>query len=287
MKVYSNSNFYQVPTSEGNIAVWDSEGQDSQTDKKPVVFLHGNSASNDFFSLQFESELTKKYRFYAVGLSGHGKSDPAQHPQNIYNIEGYALVALEVMQKLQLIKPAVVGWSLGGHIGINFLQKAQKLAGLLITGTPPIKIGLEGFQQGFQFNAEIASLMSKVEFSEEEAAQFMQAGGFDVEKEPFITQAALKTDGRARECLMNSNMQGVGGDQKELVETDETPLCVVQGENDTNLKIDYIKRIKYKNLFKGEVQIIRDAGHAAFRTHPKAFNRILEEFLAYVYGDSN
>lgn len=275
-----NTNFYKIPSREGEIAIWDSKGNGT-----PVLFIHGNSSSKEIFSHQFESELAIKYRFIAIDLPGHGESDPAENPHDAYTIEGYAKVIMEVINHLELSNPAVVGWSLGGHIGIDLLQKMQKLAGLLITGTPAIKISFEGFQNGFQFNPEVAHLFSKEKFTEEEAGKFMQSAGFDVENEPFITQGALKTDGRARVCLSNSISKGIGGDQKATVETNDTPLCVIQGEKDCNLKIDYIiNEIKYKNLFNNKVYVIKNANHSLVRSHSKKFNSILDKFLTHVYG---
>lgn len=251
---------------------------------KTVLFIHGNSACKETFSKQFEGELAKKYRFIAIDLLGHGNSDRAKNPVTTYSVEGHASVVMEVMKKLGLDKPIIVGWSLGGHVGLNLIQRCQKLAGILITGTPPIKISMEGFQQGFQFHPELADLFGKVDFSKEDATKFMKAGGFDTDAYPFIVNAALKTDGCARKYLIEADLNGVGGDQKELVETDDTPLCVVQGENDTNIKNSYIlHEVAYKNLFE-QVYVIKDAGHAVFWDQPKEFNNVLALFLSKIYA---
>lgn len=78
--------------------------------------------------------------------------------------------------------------------------------------------------------------------------------------------------------LFEADMKGNGGDQRAVVETNPTPLCLVHGEKDTNIKNDYIKAIQYKNLFE-KVYIVEDAGHAVFWDQPQRFNQILENFL--------
>lgn len=271
---------YSVQTLEGDVSVWDSLGRG-----KPVLFIHGNSACKEVFCHQFEDALAQKYRFIAVDLLGHGISDRAKDPISTYTVEGHALVIIEVMKKLNLDKPVVVGWSLGGHIGLNLIQKSQKLAGIFITGTPPIEISQKGFEKGFQFNPELAHLFDKVEFSEQEASKFMQAGGIDVVKYPFIVDAAFKTDGYVRKFLMEANMRGNGGDQKAIVESDNMPLtCVVQGKNEANINNNYIlNEVKFKNLFN-QVYIIDNARHAVFLDQPEEFNEILSLFLAKVYS---
>ncbi len=265
-----------ISTSQGNIAVWDSQGTG-----KPVLFLHGNSACKEVFALQFESSLAQKYRFIAIDLPGHGNSDKAVDPEKTYTISGYTDVAIEVMKKMQLTDPIVVGWSLGGHIGLNMLQKGQKLAGLLITGTPPINISPEGFAEGFRPLPLFKTLFTQIVFSEAEAKEFMSGGGFDTEKHPFIVAAALKTDGYARHYLAESMGKGVGGNQKETVEKDKTLLCVIQGGNDEGINNDYILKLQYKNLFN-QVYIIENSGHAVFWEKPEEFNRILSLFLARI-----
>ncbi|HSX13231.1 MAG TPA: alpha/beta hydrolase [Chlamydiales bacterium] len=272
---------YQVSTSQGNISIWDS-----QAAGKPVLLIHGNNGCMEVFSHQFESDLAQKYRFIALDLPGHGNSDKAHTPQDTYNIEGYADVVMEVIKKMELVNPVVVGWSLGGHVGINLLQKSQKLAGLLITGAPPIDFSGDGFKEGFLPVPGFERLYSKIEFSKEDAVEMIhRIGGFDTEKAPFIVEAALKTDGYARHYLAQSLKTGIGGNQKEIVETNNTPLCVVQGKNEKGINNKYIiEKINYKNLFD-HVYVVEGAGHAVFWEKPEAFNQILSTFLSKVFAN--
>lgn len=268
---------YQVITSQGNISIWDSQGAG-----EPVLFIHGNNGWKEVFSHQFESDLAQKNRFIALDLPGHGTSDKAQTPEKTYSIDGYSDVLIEVAQKLQLVKPVVVGWSLGGHIGIDLLRKSQKLAGLLITGTPPVDFSGGKFGEGFLPLPRFKTWFGKIDLSKEEAVEMMQVGGFDTNKDPFIVDTALKTDGFARYHLAQSLSKGIGGNQKEIVETNNTPLCVVQGKNEKGINNKYIiEKINYKNLFD-HVYVVEDAGHAVFWEKPETFNQILSTFLSKV-----
>lgn len=274
-------NEYNVSTNFGQISVMESSGRG-----QPVLFIHGNSADKETFYKQFDSELAKKYRFIAMDLPGHGKSDKANETDRdkTYSFDGYADVAIDVINKLGLEKPVVVGWSLGGHIALSVVQKSQKLAGMLITGTPPIKVSPEGFQQGFLPLPLFQTLFAKIEFSREEANEFMSGGGFDTQIYPNIVDSAIKTDGYARKHLVDSMMKGVGGDQKALVETDETPLCIVQGSDDKGINNKFIvdSAPGYKNLFNKKVYIVENSGHAVFWQKPEEFNEILGTFLSNV-----
>lgn len=263
-----------VETSQGNIAIFDIPGTG-----RPVVFLHGNSACKECFSYQYEN-LAGKYRCILIDLPGHGHSQKARNPESAYTIEGYAETAIEILNKLQLDHPYVIGWSLGGHIGLNMIQKGTKLAALILSGTPPIELSSEGMGKGFVFNPRIAELFPKVDITYEEASDFMTGGGIDPEKDKFLVDAAFNTDGYARKRLAQSMIEGIGGDQKTFVETDDTPLCIIQGEDDQVINNDYIKGLNYKNLI-GEVHFI-EGGHAVFRQKPKEFNAIIELFLSQI-----
>jgi pimeloyl-ACP methyl ester carboxylesterase len=263
-----------INTLQGNIAVWDSQGEG-----QPVLFIHGNSACKEIFKHQLESSLARKYRFLAVDLPGHGKSDNAKDQEDTYSFEGYAKVISEVIANLNLKNVVVVGASLGGHIGIE-LQRTKKLAGLVISGTPPIKI----FEAGFPLPL-FASLLSKIELSRSEAVEFAVTQGIDHEQHPFIVDTTLRTDGYARHFLIKSIQAGIGGDQRAVVETDDTPLCIIQGEDDKGINNAYITSIRYKNLFRNMVHIIPDAGHSVFWNQPEKFTSILASFLESLAHD--
>lgn len=269
---------YSTQTIHGDISVWDTGGKG-----KPVIFIHGNSSCKEIFSRQFESDVAKKYRFIAIDLPGHGQSENAKNPEKTYSMDGYADAIIEVIEKLKLENPAAIGWSLGGHVLLSAVAKSQKFSGVLITGTPPIEISYEGFQKGFLPLPKMMELFSKVELSKEEAVEFLTRVGFniDLKKYPFALEAVLKTDGFARKYLSASIAKKIGGDQKALVESNDTPLCVVLGKDEKGVNTKYvIENVKYKNLFNNQIYLIENAGHAPFWEQPDQFNQILADFLS-------
>lgn len=271
-----SSSEYFVQTSQGNISV-----RDNQAEGPAVLMLHANSLCKEVFGRQFDSPLAQKYRFVAIDLPGHGKSDNAKDPAATYTMLGYAKIVIEVIEKLGLEKPVVVGWSLGGHVGLQLLQTAQKLAGILISGTPPAEISPEGLAEAFLPSIS-QTLAPKTAFTQEEAESFTQLSGIDPVKHPFAIDAVKRTDGLARECLMQSIARKLGGNQKEIVETNETPLCVIQGADDKGIDNAYFEKVAFKNLFKKTVFIVKGTAHAVLWEKSKEFNQILADFLEHV-----
>lgn len=258
-----------------DIALWDSGGRG-----RPVIFIHGNSCCKEVFAQQFDSELAQQYRLIAFDLPGHGQSSKATDPEKAYSIDGHVQVLYELIEELDLQRPFLVGWSLGGHVALDALAKGLKCSGVLITGTPPIEISYAGFSKGWLPMPEVMNLWSKEKFSKEEALLFLGAihCGIDLEQNPFLLEAVLKTEGRSQ--LAKSITLKPYANQKTVVETNDTPLCIILGAED-NLNLDYMtKQVKYKNLFKDKVQLVEGTGHTVFWDKSHIFNGILADFLA-------
>lgn len=264
---------YTIQMQYGKVSVLDSQGTGPA-----ALLIHGNSACKEVFKKQFATHLGREYRLIAIDLPGHGKSENALDPERTYSLPGYADVAIEILEKINIEKASVVGWSLGGHIAIDMLKRWTGIQGILITGTPPIPLTAEGFSKGFR-PFPCLHLMSQEKFTAEEAEIFVAQGGIDTKEAPFLLEAALKTDGMARACLIASMQKGVGGNQKEIVETSNKPVAVVGGQDDTGINNDYIQNgVVFKNLWENKVHLL-EGGHGVFWGNSERFNEILERFL--------
>ncbi len=274
-----------IETSQGRIAVCDSKPQ-GRGDDPTVIFIHGHCTNQTFFSAQVDSSLLQEYRLITLDLPGYGKSDPPIEPQNVYSLPGYAEVVVEVIDFLSLNNIVVVGWSLGGHVGLELTQKLDQLKGLLITGTPPIEISEEGLAQGFRIpDLKILECFGKGNLSREEAEWLATVSGYDyTEEKQFLVDAILNTDEGAKTIYPASIVKGIGLNELDIVGRWPRPIAVIAGENDAAINNEYIiHRVKFRNLWKNKVHIIRDTGHAVHMENAEEFNRILNTFLQDVF----
>ena len=263
-----------VDTSHGCVAVADSR-EDGGIGKTPVVFLHGNSSSLKIFEHQRHSPLARGRRLIAVDFSGHGASGDAHDPLRTYTRMGLADVIAELFDSMRIREAIVVGWSLGGHVGIDLLSRFAGLKGLMITGTPPVRPG--AMAEGFQASAQLG-FAGRPELSDEDVAAFARAMvGEPVP--PFLPAAIRRTDKRFRDILFKAARAGAGGDQRHAVETAKVPISVVNGAADPLVNLDYLDSIAYGNLWDGRCHRLPGAGHAAFWQQPAAFNAVLGRFL--------
>jgi pimeloyl-ACP methyl ester carboxylesterase len=265
-----------VPTAFADISVVDSDG-----DGPVVLMIHGNSSCKAAFRRQFDSPLGARLRLIAMDLPGHGDSSDARDPAAAYTLNGYADAAVAVLAGLGVTRAAVLGWSLGGHVALAMISRFSGVSGVMISGTPPIPPGLEGFGLGFK-PTELMGLTGARDWSAADAETFARAAATPFE--PFMLEAALRTDGAAREAMVADALAGGADDQRRIAETAAVSLAIVNGAEDAFINGDYFATVAYANLWDGRVYSLDGVGHAPFWEAPDRFNPLLERFVAETAG---
>lgn len=249
--------------------------------RRPVLLLHGNSSSKAVWAHQIPLLVELGYGVLAPDLPGHGDSDDALYPETTYSFPGYAAAIGGLLDALGWNAVDVVGWSLGGHIGLELLATGRRVRSLLIVGTPPIRPCPEALEQAFYGNDDM-NLAGKLSFSPADALAYATAmmGGAD-QLTPELLAAAARTDGKARACMFANGLRGVGADQRATVEYSDKPLCVVHGNDEPFVRLDYLRAIKYRALWNKRIHVITGAGHAPHWQSPSVFNDLLRAFLTF------
>ncbi len=266
-----------IETSHGGISIAQSDGQGPA-----VLLIHGNSSCKEVFQNQLDSDIGQRYRLIAMDLPGHGGSEDAREPAVSYNMTGYADCANELLSLLGIDKATVMGWSLGGHIGIDMIGRHPAVTGLMISGSPPIGKTEDQLAAGF-LPSEHMGLAGQEVFSDEDASNYAHATcGVNAPFEDFLLDAVKRTDGRARAMMLSAFASGQGADQREIVGASNIPLAIVNGGGEPFVNNEFVKSVDYANLWRGEVHILEGIGHAPFWEAPEKFNSIFENFLGDV-----
>lgn len=249
-----------------------------------MFLIHGNSSCKEIFTHQMARPFIDRYRMIAVDLPGHGGSDPYSEPnfdpENVYTMPGYARVMVEVLGALEVSDAAILGWSLGGHIGLEMVPLFPGLKGLMITGTPPLSHDWDEMPRAFLPTDDMA--FTSQEVLTDAQMDTYAAVGCGGNPAPFMVDAIKRTDGRARAIMAAHTMGGKASDQKAIAETMGAPLAVVNGNDEPFVNHEYIDELKTATFWRGRAHRLEASGHAPFWEKPAEFNTLFGQFLADV-----
>lgn len=263
----------KVQTSQGAMAFSETSGPGL-----PLVFIHGNSADRHAFRRQLDSDIAAAHRLIAFDLPGHGDSDNSLDPERTYTQPGYARVVTEALGNMGVERAAVYGWSLGGHVALEMIPLFPGMAGVMVSGAPPISNVFEEATAGFQPLPNV-EIVGKPELTEEEVAGFAFVMFGELANE--ATRAAIRrTDGRARAIMFANLISGGISDQRRIAVTSKVPVAMINGDADPLVNLDYVGGLDYANLWEDHHFVLRGAAHAPFLQVPKVFNPILGRFAA-------
>lgn len=244
-----------------------------------ILLIHGNSSCKDVFAKQVRSLCETELSIVVPDLPGHGSSERSKTPQTTYSFPGYAAMLHALMLELGYRSYHVVGWSLGGHIGLELLARHRAVRSLILSGTPPVVLDPQGIAAGFRWTPATA-LAGKRTFSRDDLVRYVHAMMGTRRALPKQIETAANTDGNARLWMVRNGMSGVGTDEVLTVANDDRPLAIIQGASDPFIRTDYLTGLSYKNIWRGS-PILIDAGHAAHWQAPAVFNTHMREFLNY------
>lgn len=267
-----------MPVDGVEISYW-KQGEGPQT----VVFIHGNSACKEVFHRQFEHFRDPDLTLIAFDLPGHGASTDAGQPERQNTISAYAVLIEKLLNLLGVSNPLIVGWSLGGNIALEMAGRDFPMKAMMITGAPPVGPGPHNFEAAY-LPQTTESVVGSDDAGADEIEMFVRACYGSLEPIPgLFFQAALRTDGRARESMVSHWLSGVEGHDQVATVTDwESPVCVVHGLDEAFVSLEYLKSAPWHNLWGGEVFEFPGRGHAPFIEEPGTFNGLLEKLLADV-----
>jgi pimeloyl-ACP methyl ester carboxylesterase len=285
---------YHLPSPSGQIYILDSN---PSTPSKPTLLLiHGNSSCTQIWHpLLTCTPLTRTHRVIALDLPGHGCSDdaPTNQKGDVYTMRGYAECILGILGQLGVRRFCVLGWSLGGHVGVEMLGLLKRnndananlnlemeMKGLMLIGTPP-SLGPTQVTAAFSKTPPSPSmaLASQEHLTNLEAQNYAVA----VTGPPFQewqVEAVSRTDGQFRKIMFSSFTSGIGVDQVAVVESEKDVLiAVVNGSEDPFVNLDYLDGLRWGRLWAGECVRLDGLGHAPFWEDVGRFYTYLQGFL--------
>ena len=250
---------------------------------KYIIFLHGNSLSSETFRFQLEDPFFKDYNLLAIDFPGHGKSAWSDNKEKDYSLFGFRDVVVELIQELKIKDFIFAGHSFGGHVAVECLPLLDNCKGILIWGTTPITLPMDTSQL-FLPNPDMG-LLFKQELSKEELAKYGKIILNDDNKE-FIIKIVEKADPQFRSYLPQSFASVKLSDEIAILKSTGIPVAILHGLDDPIINKDYLDKLSLPNIWKKEILLFENSGHAIQLDNPVEFNQTLIEFAKYSF-DTN
>lgn len=255
----------------------------------PLVLLHGFTGAVASWSAHLGA-LSARHTTVAIDMLGHGASDAPTDPDR-YRIEHTAPDIVAVLDRLEMSRAAVLGYSMGGRVALFLAATAPaRVSALILESTSP---GIADEDERTKRAAEDAALADAIE--REGVSAFVDRW----ERLPlFATQTRLPAEARAAvraqrlghtaQGLANS-LRGLGqGAQPPLFDrlpTVAMPALLIAGELDTRYAT--LGREMSRRMPNARLVIVPAAGHAVHLDQPETFQRAVLGFLQTAEGDTN
>lgn len=234
---------------------------------EPLLLLHGNGGSIESFIYQIP-ELSKHFKVITIDSRAQGRSSDSD--QEI----SYALMASdmsEFIDKLNLGKVNVVGWSDGGNIGLELAYAhPEKVLKVVTLGAnysnenffaPPDNITMDPndplIVRTSPMIQRYSTAAERLSPNKERLPIIMKKLEVLMEKYPNFTLDQLKTI--------------------------KVPFMIVVGDHDL-INIDHTVSL-FKNLPKAQLFVVPRASHLAPAEYPELINNEISRFLKTPYRD--
>jgi pimeloyl-ACP methyl ester carboxylesterase len=131
-----------------------------QGNGKPLILLHGGLGAIEMFGPNLPA-LAKGRRTIAVDLQGHGRTADIDRP---LSVQAMADDIGALIEYLQLERPDIIGYSLGGGVALHTAIRHPELVGRLVVVSTPIRRNAfypEILAQQAHVNAAAAEMMKQ------------------------------------------------------------------------------------------------------------------------------
>ncbi|WP_404450499.1 2-succinyl-6-hydroxy-2,4-cyclohexadiene-1-carboxylate synthase [Sutcliffiella horikoshii] len=249
-----------------------------------VLMLHGFTGNGrNFHDLIAELENADDFTFILIDLLGHGKTE-APGDTKRYSMENTITDLRTILERLEISKISIYGYSLGGRVALSFAVASPMLVRKLVleSASPGLEI-MEDRLARIKSDEKLAEQIEKeglksfVDFWTD-IPLFQSQKKLSVSKQEAIYQQRLNNSSVGLANSLRGIGTGVQPSNWELLDKMDCPVLLAAGEQDEKFVLiaqEMRKMIKKSLFFK-----ISDAGHAIHVEQPRKFGKIVSEFLS-------
>ncbi len=240
----------------------------------PIVLLHGFMESLDIWD-DLAAELSKKYRVIAIDLPGHGKSSVLEP---VHTMDTMAESVKFVLDNLNIEQAAIVGHSMGGYTGLQFLKDyPERVKCLVLLHSTPFPDTEERKKVRDEIILQIKH-GKKVQYAKDFVKQTFAEDNIEKLVRPigFMKIIALNTSNDGIIAALEG--MKLRPSYKEVLEKTEKPVLWILGKKDKFIPVDVYKNLDLKENV--EIAILENSGHQGYIEEFDRVLGLLESFFA-------
>jgi 2-succinyl-6-hydroxy-2,4-cyclohexadiene-1-carboxylate synthase len=246
-----------------------------------LVLIHGFSDNLTMWYNQVP-EFSKQYQVLIYDVRGHGQTET---PEGQFSMDLFADDLQALLEVLNIEKACVLGYSMGGRIGLEFAFKyPDRITGLVFANSgimgPDLQITEEQMKEMMERREEMMELFKTgdIETIADAMAERSLSPGLK-DKKPGVFQkykeVKLANDPKHYLSIMEGMMAAMATppDLSQL----KCPALIIAGEHDGFMSLDVVKSME--KAIKDATSTIFPTGHASAVEDPEGFNRAVFDFM--------
>lgn len=229
-----------------------------------VLLLHGWGCSLEIWKT-LQSQLEKKFKVTSIDFPGFGKSD---EPKEIWGVEEYTRCTEQLIEKLGLKNPVLIGHSFGGRVSILLSSRNEYVEKVVLTDSAGIK----------PQNTKIS--VSRI-FSKMKKISTKIVGEKFTEKivRPFANSLASEDYKNASGIMKEILKKVIDEDLQAEMPKIKAPTLLIWGEKDTATPLSDAL-IMEKLIPDAGVVIFPNCTHYSFLENPNYYFTVVDNFLS-------
>lgn len=227
-----------------------------------VVLLHGWGCNTDTFAV-VQNALMKNFCVTAIDFPGFGQSD---QPPSVWGVEEYTRCTEDLLQKLDIQNPTLIGHSFGGRVSI-LLSSRNPIKKIILTDAAGVKPQNTKISAGKVFS-KLKDISKKI------------IGEKLTEKisSPFANKLASEDYKNASGIMKEILKKVVGEDLQSEMPKIKASTLLIWGANDTATPVSDAK-IMEKLIPDAGLVVFPGCGHFSFLENSAYYISVVENFL--------
>ena len=221
---------------------------------KDIVLLHGWGQNIEMMK-PLGDPLSNEYKITIIDFPGFGESE---EPKTAWTIDDYSEMLGEIIKKLNIKKPILMGHSFGGRVAIRYSAN-NKIEKLVLFGSPCIRK-----QQPLSLKTKVLKKLKTLPGLD----------GIGEKMKKYIGSRAYKAASpMMRQILVNT----VNEDLSEYAKKIEEPTLLIWGDNDTEEPVEEARELEKIMIDAGLV--VLPGSHYAYLENLHQVINIINTFL--------